>query len=107
MRSNTHYVLSMSAVVNSTGSTAEKIGASDIGFGLGLLRRAGTGVHTSGVDNKIVPADPTAATSGTTTARPVDMSSRYKFKSQLFLDFKRDHECSRIMMLFIRALPTD
>jgi hypothetical protein len=59
MRSNTNYVLSMSAVVNSSGTTTEKIGASDIGFGLGTITRAGTGVHTSGADNKAAPADPT------------------------------------------------
>jgi hypothetical protein len=74
MRSNTNYVLSMSASVTSTGSTTEKIGASDIGFGLGAVTRTGVGVHTSGSDNKVVPVDPAA--SGSQTRRPADLNLR-------------------------------
>src|SRR5215216_7683982 len=49
LRSNAAYVLSMSATVTSSGSTANRIGAADVGFGLGTIARSGTGVNT-GVD---------------------------------------------------------
>src|SRR5215216_2774353 len=49
LRSNAPYVLSMSATVTSSGSTANRIGAADVGFGLGTITRSGTGVNT-GVD---------------------------------------------------------
>src|SRR3954469_9943786 len=39
LRSNANYVLSMSATVVSTGSTTDKIAASDIGFGVGTFTR--------------------------------------------------------------------
>src|SRR3954469_24663924 len=61
MRSNTNYVLSMSAVVSSSGSTANKIGAADIGFGVGSFSRSSAvGVNSSGVDTDNTSGDPTA-----------------------------------------------
>src|SRR3954454_12228132 len=50
LRSNAAYTMSMVATVASTGSTANKITAADIGFGLGSITRSGTGVNTSGSD---------------------------------------------------------
>src|SRR5213083_717869 len=50
LRSNAAYVLSMNATVTSTGTTSNKIGAADVGFGLGSVTRSGTGVNTSGTD---------------------------------------------------------
>src|SRR5215204_4603621 len=51
LRSNAAYVLSMSATVTSSGTTSNRIGAADVGFGLGTITRSGTGVNTtSGTD---------------------------------------------------------
>jgi hypothetical protein len=70
MRSNTNYVLSVLATVSSNGTTSEKIGAGDIGFGLGTITRTGLGVNTTGVDTKVAPADPTVGGSvNATTGR--------------------------------------
>src|ERR1700754_2691243 len=44
LRSNAAYVMSMVATVTSSGTTANKIGAADIGFGLGAISRTGVGV---------------------------------------------------------------
>src|SRR3712207_4638769 len=41
LRSNAPYVLSMSATVTSSGTTASRIGAADVGFGLGTVSRLG------------------------------------------------------------------
>lgn len=69
VRSNTNYVLSMSATVSSTGSTANRIVASDIGFGLGSFSRsAAVGVHTTGVDTDNTSGDPTNAANGAVNA---------------------------------------
>jgi hypothetical protein len=69
LRSNTNYVLSMSATVSSTGSTANRITASDIGFGVGsFARSSAVGVHTTGVDTDNTSGDPTNAANGAVNA---------------------------------------
>lgn len=75
LRSNAPYVLSMSATVNSSGTTANKIGASDIGFGLGSVTRTGLGVYTSGVDTNTTSGDPTLDANGAINAT----SGRFEF----------------------------
>ncbi len=75
LRSNAAYVLSMSATVSSTGSTANKITAADIGFGLGSVTRTGVGVNTSGADTNATSGDPTLAGNGSINAT----SGRYEF----------------------------
>src|SRR5919199_342668 len=58
IRSNAGYVLSMSATVTSSGTTANKITAADIGFRLGTVSRTGTGGNTarSNTNGLSVPA---------------------------------------------------
>ncbi len=69
IRSNTNYVLSMSAGVSGSGSTANRIVASDIGFGLGSFSRSSAvGVHTTGVDTDNTSGDPTNAANGAVNA---------------------------------------
>lgn len=74
LRSNANYTLSMIATVTSSGSTANKIGAADIGFGLGAISRSGTGVAT-GTDTNGTAGDPTLAGNGSVNAT----SGRYDF----------------------------
>jgi hypothetical protein len=45
LRSNAAYVLSMTATVTSSGATTSRIGAADVGFGLGTISRTGLGVN--------------------------------------------------------------
>jgi hypothetical protein len=73
VRSNANYVLSMSATVSSTGTTANKIAASDVGFGLGAATRSGLGV-ASGTDTPGTSGDPTLAANGS-----IDANGRYAF----------------------------
>ena len=75
LRSNAAYVLSMSATVSSTGSTANKIGAADVGFGLGAVSRTGVGVNTTGTDTNATSGDPTLGANGSVNAT----SGRYEF----------------------------
>jgi hypothetical protein len=75
LRSNAPYVLSMSATVTSSGTTANKIGAADVGFGLGTITRSGTGVNTSGTDTNATSGDPTLAANGSVNGA----SGRYEF----------------------------
>ncbi len=75
LRSNAAYVLSMSATVNSTGSTANKIGAADVGFGLGSITRSGTGVNTGGADTNATSGDPTLGGNGSVNG----VSGRYEY----------------------------
>jgi len=75
MRSNATYVLSLAASVSSSGSTANKIGASDIGFGLGAVTRSGVGVNTTGTDTNATSGDPTLAANGAVNAT----SGRFEF----------------------------
>jgi hypothetical protein len=75
IRSNAAYVLSMSATVTSTGTTSNKIGAADVGFGLGSVTRSGVGVNTTGTDTNATSGDPTLAANGSVNAT----SGRYEF----------------------------
>jgi hypothetical protein len=75
VRSNATYVLSMSATVTSSGSTANKIGAADVGFGLGTITRSGTGVNTAGTDTNATSGDPTLPANGSVNGT----TGRYEF----------------------------
>jgi hypothetical protein len=75
IRSNAAYVLSMSASVSSSGTTGNKIGAADVGFGLGSVTRSGTGVNTSGSDTNATSGDPTLAANGSVNGT----TGRYEF----------------------------
>lgn len=79
LRSNAAYVLSMSATVSSTGSTANKIGAADVGFGLGAVSRTGVGVNTTGTDTNATSGDPTLGANGSVNAA----SGRYEFTATM------------------------
>ena len=75
LRSNAGYVLSMSATVTSSGTTFNRIGAADVGFGLGTISRSGTGVNTTGTDTNATSGDPTLAANGSVNGT----SGRYEF----------------------------
>jgi hypothetical protein len=75
LRSNAAYVMSMIATVTSTGSTANKIGAADVGFGLGAISRTGVGVNTTGTDTNATSGDPTLPANGSVNAA----TGRYEF----------------------------
>jgi len=75
LRSNAAYVLSLAATVTSSGTTANKIGAADVGFGLGAVTRAGVGVNTTGADTNATSGDPTLAANGAVNAT----SGRFEF----------------------------
>jgi len=75
IRSNAAYVLSVSATVTSSGSTSNKIGAADVGFGLGSVTRSGTGVNSAGADTNATSGDPTLGTNGSVNVA----SGRYEF----------------------------
>ena len=74
LRSNAAYVLSMTATVTSSGTTTNRIGASDVGFGLGTVSRTGVGVN-AGADTNATSGDPTLAANGSVNAT----SGRYEF----------------------------
>ena len=75
LRSNAAYVLSMSATVTSSGTTASRIGAADVGFGLGTVTRSGIGVNNTGPDTNATSGDPTLAANGSVNAT----TGRYEF----------------------------
>lgn len=75
LRSNAPYVLSVSATVTSSGSSASRIGAADVGFGLGTVSRSGTGVNSSATDTNATSGDPTLAANGSINAT----TGRYEF----------------------------
>ena len=75
LRSNAAYVLSVSATVTSTGSTANKLTAADVGFGLGAVSRSGVGVNTAGTDTNATAGDPTLVANGAVNAA----TGRYEF----------------------------
>jgi hypothetical protein len=75
LRSNAAYVMSMIATVTSSGTTANKIGAADIGFGLGTPSRTGVGVNTTGADVNATSGDPTLVVNGSVNAT----TGRYEF----------------------------
>jgi len=69
LRSNTNYVLSMSATVSSTGSSTNKITAADIGFGVGSFTRStAVGVNSTGTDTDNTSGDPTNVANGAVNA---------------------------------------
>jgi hypothetical protein len=74
LRSNAAYVLSMTATVTSSGTSTSKIGAADIGFGLGTVSRTGLGVN-SGSDTNATSGDPTLAANGSVNGT----TGRYEF----------------------------
>jgi len=74
LRSNAAYVLSMTATVTSSGTTASKIGAADVGFGLGTVSRTGVGVN-AGADTNATSGDPTLPANGSVNAG----TGRYEF----------------------------
>jgi len=74
LRSNAAYVLSMSATVTSSGTSASRIGAADVGFGLGTISRTGVGV-ASGSDTNATSGDPTLAANGSVNGT----TGRYEF----------------------------
>jgi hypothetical protein len=75
LRSNAPYVLSMSATVTSSGTTSNRIGAADVGFGLGTITRSGTGVNTGGSDTNATSGDPTLPANGSVNGT----TGRYEF----------------------------
>lgn len=75
LRSNAPYVLSVSATVNSSGTSASRIGPADIGFGLGTVSRTGTGVNSTGTDTNATSGDPTLPANGSVNAT----TGRYEF----------------------------
>jgi hypothetical protein len=75
LRSNANYVLSMVATVTSSGTTSNRIGAADVGFGLGTITRSGAGVNLTGSDTNATSGDPTLAANGSVNAT----SGRYEF----------------------------
>lgn len=75
LRSNAAYVLSMNATVTSSGSTTNKIGAADVGFGLGTISRSGNGVSASGTDTNATSGDPTLPANGSINGT----TGRYEF----------------------------
>lgn len=72
MRSNTNYILSMSASIVSSGSSTSKIGVADIGFGLGTVSRPSTGPTSigvaSGTDTDNTSGNPTNVANGAVNA---------------------------------------
>ena len=75
LRSNAPYVLSVNATVTSSGTSTSRIGAADVGFGLGTISRSGTGVNSTGTDTNATSGDPTLAANGSVNAT----SGRYEF----------------------------
>jgi len=75
LRSNAPYVLSMTASVSSSGTSASRIGAADVGFGLGTISRLGIGVNTTGTDTNATSGDPTLAANGSVNGT----TGRYEF----------------------------
>jgi hypothetical protein len=75
LRSNAAYVLSMSATVTSSGASTSRIGAADVGFGLGAVTRTGIGVNNTGTDTNATSGNPTLAANGSVNAT----TGRYEF----------------------------
>ncbi len=79
LRSNAAYVMSLAATVSSTGTTANRITAADVGFGLGTVSRSGTGVNTAGSDTNATSGDPTLVANGSVNGT----SGRYEYTATL------------------------
>lgn len=75
LRSNAPYVLSVSATVTSSGSSSSRIESADVGFGLGTISRAGTGVNSTGTDTNATSGDPTLPGNGSVNVT----TGRYEF----------------------------
>src|SRR3569832_250475 len=75
LRSNAAYVLSMTSTVTSSGTSASRIVAADVGFGLGTISRTGVGVNTGGSDTNATSGDPTLAANGSVNGT----TGRYEF----------------------------
>jgi hypothetical protein len=76
MRSNSNYVLSMSATVVTTATSSDRIKAEDIGFGIGSFSRPNVvGVNTTGTDTPNTSGDPTLAANGAINAT----TGRYEY----------------------------
>ena len=75
IRSNAAYVLSMTGTVTSSGTSSSRIGAADVGFGLGTVSRSGVGVNTGGSDTNATSGDPTLAANGSVNGA----TGRYEF----------------------------
>ena len=65
----------MSATVTSSGASSSRIGAADVGFGLGTVSRTGTGVNSSATDTNATSGDPTLAANGSVNGT----TGRYEF----------------------------
>jgi hypothetical protein len=63
------------ATVTSSGTTTNRIGPADVGFGLGLVTRSGTGVNINGADTNATAGDPTLPANGSVNAT----TGRYEF----------------------------
>jgi hypothetical protein len=69
MRSNANYILSMSAIVVTSGVSPDRVLAADFGFGIGAFARPATvGVFTAGVDTNQTLGDPTLPANGAINA---------------------------------------
>jgi hypothetical protein len=75
LRSNAPYLLSVSATVSSSGTTSSRIGAADVGFGLGTITRSGVGVNAAGPDTNATSGDPTLPANGSVNVT----TGRYEF----------------------------
>lgn len=75
IRSNAAYVLSMTATVTSSGSSSSRIGAADVGFGLGTVSRTGVGVNSGGTDTNATSGDPSLPANGSVNGT----TGRYEF----------------------------
>ena len=68
IRSNAAYAVTAIAVVTSSATSANRLLASDVGFGLGTVSRSGVGVNSVGTDTNTTPGDPTVAANGAINA---------------------------------------
>jgi len=75
LRSNAPYVFAMTSTVTSSGTSASRIVAADVGFGLGTISRTGVGVNTGGSDTNATSGDPTLAANGSVNGT----TGRYEF----------------------------
>ena len=62
-------------MVDCSGTTTNRIGPADVGFGLGTIARSGTGVNGTGTDTNATSGDPTLPANGSVNAT----SGRYEF----------------------------
>ena len=77
IRSNAAYQVTATAVVTSSATSANRLLASDVGFGLGAVSRTGVGVNSVGTDSNGTNGDPTAAAAGAVNGT----SGRFEYAS--------------------------